>query len=183
MVNGVNNKSEMEVSVNPNRKYQIALVVVIIAIIVVGWIYWSGQPTGGMEVVSPSAHDSIEDEVIEDTVEVVDTIIVDSLPSVDSVVVDSVTQSISAEYEKIYDSSRREMKNELMRLERLITDTDREYSGDGISADSARVVSDSVLNVLTRDVTPKYAEMFKNQISNIERKANNLIKKIEETKK
>ena len=172
----------MEASINPNRKYQIALVVVIVAIIVVGWIYFNGRGAGGNAPMLPLDNDSIEGDLIEDTVEVVDTLTDDTLPSVDTLVVDSSTQSMPIEYEKIYDSSKRELKNELMALEQLIRDADENYLNGTISADSARVVSDSVLNVLANDVDSKRAEMFKNQMNNIKRKANNLIKKIEETK-
>lgn len=172
----------MEGSINPNRKYQIALVAVVIAIVVVGWVYFNGRSAGVQLPVLPVDNDSLEEELIEDSVEAVDSIIVDSMPSVDTLDVDSSTQSVPTEYAKIYDSSKRELKNELMTLEQLIRDVDREYYDGNISADSVQVIGDSVLSVLANEIDHKNADNFKNQINSIKRKTNNLLKRIKGTK-
>lgn len=172
----------MEVSINPNRKYQIALVAVVVAIVVVGWFYFNGRSVGGQLPESPVDNDSLEEELIEDSVEVVDTLIVDSMPSVDTLEVDSSTQSVPTEYAKIYDSSKRELKNELMTLERLIREVERGYYVGNISADSVQVIGDSVLSVLANEIDHKNADNFKNQINSIKRKTNNLLKRINGTK-
>lgn len=172
----------MEVSINPNRKYQIALVAVVVAIVVVGWFYFNGRDAGSNAPTLPLDNDSIEGDLIEDIVEEVDTLIVDSMPSVDALVVDSPVHTEPAEYAKIYDSSKREMKNELMALEQLVREVDREFSDGAISADSVQEIGDSVLSVLANEIDHKNAENFKNQINSIKRKTNNLLKRINGTK-
>lgn len=164
-----------------NRKYHIALVVTIVAIITVAIVYWQQrrEETGNIHSTPVSmVIDSLEDNITEeeDSMIVVDTLSGDSTLLTDTLSIDDTTTTDPVAYTKVYDESKREMKNGLIVLEQLLKSTALGYANGTVSAEEARAVGDSALTTLNVYSSTKNAENFKNQINAIKRKANNILK-------
>ncbi len=164
-----------------NRKYHIALAVTIVAIITVAIVYWqqSREETGNSHSTPASmVIDTLEDKITKEEyfMIVVDSLSGDSTLLTDTLSIDDTTTTAPVTYTKVYDESKREMKNGLIALEQLLKSTALGYADGTVSAEEARAVGDSALTILNVYSGTKNAENFKNQIIAIKRKANNILK-------
>lgn len=179
----MSNSHNPETNVNHranNRRYHIALAVTIVAIIIVAIVYWQqNREATGKSQSSPASKtiDSLRDYITgeEDSIIDVDTLSGDSTLLTDTLSIDDTTTTAPIAYTKVYDESKREMKNVLIALEQLLKSTADGYTDGSVSAEEARAVGDSALTTLNGYSGTKNAESFKNQINAIKRKANNIL--------
>ena len=182
----MNTESDINTTSN-NRSKIIAISVICIIVALIGLYIWHNH---NKTLIAPTTFIQ-EQDTIDSIIEMpIDTLIVDSVPSdsIDSVSVDSLksdsirfdsinkTKRISNE--RIFDTSKKEMKDKLLSLEETILETTKKFEKGSTSKDKAFEICDSVTTEINKILKDKNSEEFKNQIKAIKRKTDSLINAI-----
>lgn len=180
--------TESNLNTTPNNRSKIiAISVICIIISLIGLYIWHNH---NKTLIAPTTfiqeQDSIDsiiempiDTLIDDSISTdsIDSISPDSL-STDSIRFDSINRSKRVSNERIFDTSKKEMKDKLLSLEEIILETTKNYNKGTISKESAFEICDSVTTEIDKILKDKNSDEFKNQIKAIRRKTDSLINAI-----
>ena len=180
--------TESNLNTTPNNRSKIiAISVICIIISLIGLYIWHNH---NKTLIAPTTfiqeQDSIDsiiempiDTLIDDSISTdsIDSISPDSL-STDSIRFDSINRSKRVSNERIFDTSKKEMKDKLLSLEEIILETTKNYKKGTISKESAFEICDSVTTEIDKILKDKNSDEFKNQIKAIRRKTDSLINAI-----
>ena len=182
MDNGINSKSQSK------RNSTIAMAIVAIIIAIIAFFIWRShtnpliQPTT-FEQPTDSLNDSTLnidslqlDSTLVDSIDIdsIDSLDIDSLKA-DSLSIDSINKLAQNGKGSIFDTSKKEMKDRLLAIEKLITDAITNYDKGKTSAKDAKAMCDSVANEVESILKNKNSNEFKYQIKSINRKTNELL--------
>ena len=180
--------TESNLNTTPNNRSKIiAISVICIIISLIGLYIWHNH---NKTLIAPTTfiqeQDSIDsiiempiDTLIDDSISTdsIDSISPDSL-STDSIRFDSINRSKRVSNERIFDTSKKEMKDKLLSLEEIILETTKNYKKGSTSKEKAFEVCDSVTTEIDKILKDKNSDEFKNQIKAIRRKTDSLINAI-----
>ena len=180
--------TESNLNTTPNNRSKIiAISVICIIISLIGLYIWHNH---NKTLIAPTTfiqeQDSIDsiiempiDTLIDDSISTdsIDSISPDSL-STDSIRFDSINRSKRVSNERIFDTSKKEMKDKLLSLEEIILETTKNYKKGTTSKELAFEICDSVTTEIDKILKDKNSDEFKNQIKAIRRKTDSLINAI-----
>ena len=180
--------TESDINTMPNNRGKIIAIAVICVIIALIGIYiWHNH---NKILIAPTTfiqeQDTIDSifEMPIDTL-IADTILNDSIDSVssdsiasDSAKIDSINKSKRISTERLFDTSKKEMKDKLLLLEETILETTKKFDKGITSKDKAFEVCDSVTTEINKILKDKNSDEFKNQIKAIRRKTESLLNAI-----
>ena len=180
--------TESNLNTTPNNRSKIiAISVICIIISLIGLYIWHNH---NKTLIAPTTfiqeQDTIDsiiempiDTLIDDSISTdsIDSISPDSL-STDSIRFDSINRSKRVSNERIFDTSKKEMKDKLLSLEEIILETTKNYKKGSTSKEKAFGVCDSVTTEIDKILKDKNSDEFKNQIKAIRRKTDSLINAI-----
>ena len=180
--------TESNLNTTPNNRSKIiAISVICIIISLIGLYIWHNH---NKTLIAPTTfiqeQDTIDsiiempiDTLIDDSISTdsIDSISPDSL-STDSIRFDSINRSKRVSNERIFDTSKKEMKDKLLSLEEIILETTKNYKKGSTSKEKAFEVCDSVTTEIDKILKDKNSDEFKNQIKAIRRKTDSLINAI-----
>lgn len=180
--------TESNLNTTPNNRSKIiAISVICIIISLIGLYIWHNH---NKTLIAPTTfiqeQDTIDsiiempiDTLIDDSISTdsIDSISPDSL-STDSIRFDSINKSKRVSNERIFDTSKKEMKDKLLSLEEIILETTKNYKKGSTSKEKAFEVCDSVTTEIDKILKDKNSDEFKNQIKAIRRKTDSLINAI-----
>lgn len=180
--------TESNLNTTPNNRSKIiAISVICIIISLIGLYIWHNH---NKTLIAPTTfiqeQDTIDsiiempiDTLIDDSISTdsIDSISLDSL-STDSIRFDSINRSKRVSNERIFDTSKKEMKDKLLSLEEIILETTKNYKKGSTSKEKAFEVCDSVTTEIDKILKDKNSDEFKNQIKAIRRKTDSLINTI-----
>ena len=180
--------TESNLNTTPNNRSKIiAISVICIIISLIGLYIWHNH---NKTLITPTTfiqeQDTIDsiiempiDTLIDDSISTdsIDSISPDSL-STDSIRFDSINRSKRVSNERIFDTSKKEMKDKLLSLEEIILETTKNYKKGSTSKEKAFEVCDSVTTEIDKILKDKNSDEFKNQIKAIRRKTDSLINAI-----
>lgn len=180
--------TESNLNTTPNNRSKIiAISVICIIISLIGLYIWHNH---NKTLIAPTTfiqeQDTIDsiiempiDTLIDDSISTdsIDSISPDSL-STDSIRFDSINRFKRVSNERIFDTSKKEMKDKLLSLEEIILETTKNYKKGSTSKEKAFEVCDSVTTEIGKILKDKNSDEFKNQIKAIRRKTDSLINTI-----
>lgn len=180
--------TESNLNTTPNNRSKIiAISVICIIISLIGLYIWHNH---NKTLIAPTTfiqeQDTIDsiiempiDTLIDDSISTdsIDSISPDSL-STDSIRFDSINRSKRVSNERIFDTSKKEMKDKLLSLEEIILETTKNYKKGTTSKELAFEICDSVTTEIDKILKDKNSDEFKNQIKAIRRKTDSLINAI-----
>ena len=177
-----NNINDTSSSPKNKRSSLIAISIIAVIIVAIGVYVWHNHNATFIEptIFEQEANDSI---IINDTIDsiAIDSIPVDSIDSIaidslttDSLIIDSINNAVVSNYESIFDTSKKDMKNRLLAIEKYLEETAKNYDKGKVSSKNARIASDSVITVIDSISKEKHSKDFKHQIKAIKRKNNSL---------
>ena len=172
---------------NPSSRRGSIIAISIITIIIAGIVFYMWYNHKATFITATSFEQEPVDSLIEtefiDTIpsDSIDSIAADSIDSIaadslktDSLNIDSINNAVEPNQESIFDTSKKEMKNRLLAIEKYLEETSQNYEKGKVSSKNARIASDSVSTVLDSITKEKNSKDFKHQIKAIKRKNNSL---------
>ena len=159
MDNGINSKSQSK------RNSTIAMAIVAIIIAIIAFFIWRSHTN---PLIQPTTFEQPTDSLNDSTLNI------DSLKA-DSLSIDSINKLAQNGKGSIFDTSKKEMKDRLLAIEKLITDAITDYDKGKTSAKDAKAMCDSVANEVESILKDKNSNEFKYQIKSINRKTNELL--------
>lgn len=182
MDNGINSKSQSK------RNSYIAIIIVAIIIGIISFFVWRSHTN---TLISPTTFEQPTDSLVDSTLIIdsllidstlIDSTAIDSIDSLktdslklDSLKIDSINKSAITKKGSIFDTSKKEMKDRLLLIEKLVSDATADFDKGAISSKNAKAVCDSVSNELKLILEDKNSNEFKNQIKSINRKNDKLL--------
>ena len=165
------------------RNSYIAIIIVAIIIGIISFFVWRSHTN---TLISPTTFEQPTDSLVDSTLIIDSTLIdstaIDSIDSlkndslnIDSLKIDSINKSTITNNGSIFDTSKKEMKDRLLSIEKLVSDATADFDKGAITSKKAKAVCDSVSNELKSILKDKNSNEFKNQIKSINRKNDKLL--------
>ncbi len=170
------------------RNSYIAIIIVAIIIGIISFFVWRSHTN---TLISPTTFEQPTDSLVDSTLIIdshlidstlIDSTAIDSIDSlkndslnIDSLKIDSINKSTITNNGSIFDTSKKEMKDRLLSIEKLVSDATADFDKGAITSKKAKAVCDSVSNELKSILKDKNSNEFKNQIKSINRKNDKLL--------